>query len=648
MKPHRSILLLPAMLALQSVFAQSNHLTLSSNYPAASEKIQLTYTTKGSPLANKKDISAEVYFLDGKEYPVAEVALKSSDDALTGEFEIPAMAKAFFIKIYSGTDIDNNNDKGYIFEVYKDNKPVPGAYEEEAYVVESNLGSSFGKIKADNDRVFELLKKEYEIYPTVEKKYPGIYYWLLSRNASPATKALMNAKVKSLEKSSNEKDLNLASYILSDLNEKAAADSLKKMIKEKFPIGDIAKNEAIYAMVMEKDLGKRDSIYKDFASKFPESKDPNVDYVRTQLAIDYLKAGNNKAFENYVAQVKNKSALASSYNNIAYDWAEKGTNLDLAEKLSRQSLDIISDKQKNVAAAPFYTKSEMEKRNRATYNMYEDSYAYILYGQKKYNEALKYQKEVYEYDTENDPTTNEHYSLILNALGKYAESKAVIEKALKAGRGTGTLNDELKEAYVGLNKSDKGFDEYLAGLNKISNQKKHDELAKQMINKPAVSFILKDFNGNTVSLANLKGKTVVVDFWATWCGPCKASFPGMQLAVNKYKNNPDVKFLFIDTWETGDSYADVAKKFIAENKYTFTVLFDEKGNDGKQSKVVSQFGVEAIPTKFIIDKNGNIRFSVRGYSGSNQAVLEEVGSMIDMVNEEVAATKEITPKQSMR
>ncbi|WP_114940533.1 TlpA disulfide reductase family protein [Mucilaginibacter endophyticus] len=648
MKPHKSILLVPALLAMQCAFAQNSRLTLSNNYPSASEKLQMTYTPAGSPLAEKKDISARVYFLDGKDYPVSEVVLKPSNDTLTGEFEIPAMAKAFFVKVYSGADIDNNGDKGYMYAIYRDKKPVQGANELEAYALISNLASNFGKIKADNDRAFELFKNEYETYPNDEKKYEASYYWLMSKKASPNTKALMEAKVKSLKKSDKEKDLSLASYILNDLDKKAAADSLKKVIKAKFPTGEMVKNDAIYAMAMEKELGKRDSLYKDFASKYPDEKDANVDYVRTQLAIGYLKAGDNKAFENYVAQVKSKTNLAGSYNNIAYDWAVKGEKLELAEKLSKQSLDIISDKLKKAEASPFYSKSDVEKQSRGMYNTYEDSYAYILYRQKKYNEALKYQKEVYDYDKDNDPTTNEHYVLILNALGKYAESKTVIEKALKAGRGTSVLNDELKKAYVGLNKNDKGFDVYFAALSKISNQKKHDELAKQMINKPAASFTLKDFSGNAVSLADLKGKTVVVDFWATWCGPCKASFPGMQLAVNKYKSDPNVKFLFIDTWENGDNYADAAKKFIADNKYTFTVLFDEKGTDGRQAKVVSQFGVEAIPTKFIIDKNGNIRFSMRGYSGSDQAVLDEVSSMVDMVNEEIAATKEAAPKQSMK
>lgn len=117
MDPHKSILLLPALLAMNSAFAQKTHVTLSDNYPAATEKVKITYDPVGTPVAGKKDIGAEIYYIDGKDNPATDIDLKADGSLLSGDFTIPATAKAFFIKIFSEGDIDNNNDKGYVIMI---------------------------------------------------------------------------------------------------------------------------------------------------------------------------------------------------------------------------------------------------------------------------------------------------------------------------------------------------------------------------------------------------------------------------------------------------------------------------------------------------------------------------------------------------
>lgn len=167
-------------------------------------------------------------------------------------------------------------------------------------------------------------------------------------------------------------------------------------------------------------------------------------------------------------------------------------------------------------------------------------------------------------------------------------------------------------------------------------EKLKERIMKEMISQAAPQFALKDISGNTVSLDDLKGKVVVVDFWATWCGPCKASFPAMQQALNLYKDDPDVKFVFVDSWENkkADEMQKNADEFIKKNKYTFNVVLDT------DDKVIGSYAVEGIPTKFVIDPSSNIRYKAIGYDGSADKLVDELSTVIDILKPGAANGKQ--------
>ena len=166
----------------------------------------------------------------------------------------------------------------------------------------------------------------------------------------------------------------------------------------------------------------------------------------------------------------------------------------------------------------------------------------------------------------------------------------------------------------------------MADIAKEIKIKSMAEMSKSMISKPAPDFVLRDLNGKTVSLSSLKGKLVVLDFWATWCVPCKKSFPAMLRAQKKF---PNVRFLFIDTWEHGDAIAAV-KSYIKESKYPFEILMDLRDPQTGDCDVVKRYEVTGIPTKFIIDKEGNIRFKVTGMKDGEDAAVDEISAMIEL------------------
>lgn len=149
-----------------------------------------------------------------------------------------------------------------------------------------------------------------------------------------------------------------------------------------------------------------------------------------------------------------------------------------------------------------------------------------------------------------------------------------------------------------------------------------------MINEPSIDFELMDMQGKLVKSSDYKGKIVVLDFWATWCGPCVNSFPGMQAAVNKHKDDPEVVFLFMNTWERSEDYKTKVESFIQEKGYSFHVVFDkQEAGDA----LVEKYGITGIPTKIIIDQNGRVRFKSSGSSPVVKEIVDEISYKIDLI-----------------
>ena len=112
----------------------------------------------------------------------------------------------------------------------------------------------------------------------------------------------------------------------------------------------------------------------------------------------------------------------------------------------------------------------------------------------------------------------------------------------------------------------------------------------------APNFTLKSLDGEEVSLSQFRGKYVLVNFWATWCGPCKIEMPSLEAVYQRFKNK-NFALLAISNDMFG---ATIVKPFVKANHLNFTILLDQR------LKTSNAFGVTSLPSTFMIDPKGEI------------------------------------------
>jgi cytochrome c biogenesis protein CcmG, thiol:disulfide interchange protein DsbE len=129
---------------------------------------------------------------------------------------------------------------------------------------------------------------------------------------------------------------------------------------------------------------------------------------------------------------------------------------------------------------------------------------------------------------------------------------------------------------------------------------------------PAPQFQFQGPKG-PVSLADLKGRLVYVDFWASWCGPCRSSFPWMNSLQQKYgKQGLQVVGINLDQNQSD------AGKFLSEVPASFPIVFDPK------SALPKAYGVKGMPTSFLVDQSGNVIVQHQGFRDADKAELENL------------------------
>jgi thiol-disulfide isomerase/thioredoxin len=205
-------------------------------------------------------------------------------------------------------------------------------------------------------------------------------------------------------------------------------------------------------------------------------------------------------------------------------------------------------------------------------------------------------------------------SLALDALGwalcqtgNCADGETRLAQAVDLGRSEGTLS-HWAVALRSVGRTDEG--------DRVAREAENvyaESIRKRLTSTAAPDFELERLSGGTVKLSELKGRVVLLNFWATWCGPCREEMPHLAKLYEKYRDQ-GLEILAITTDEKSDR-AKVAP-FVAKYGMTFPVLYDVG--------VADAYGVNGMPTTVYIDAQGRTRYQTTGFNGDDTAREQEV------------------------
>jgi thiol-disulfide isomerase/thioredoxin len=597
--------------------------------PRPGGRLTVTYHPKGTPLADADTIEGFAILYDGLKFKAYDLSLAREGAVLKGTLSTEAATDGVVFAFRSEESTDDNAGQGYFTYLYDaKGQPVAGA-RGGLGIMYYRWGEWVAGIERNPDKARELLQAETAAHPSGDSFFLVNYLSLLAEQDPEKGRETALAELDALaaKKNLTVQDLKALAFGYGRFKQEEKANAYKARALQQDPKGEMAENENFMKVYGEKDPDKKLALVQQFEKDFPKSERLKDVYHYTALA--YLDgqgiAGLRKFLTGWGARLS-----AGTYNEIArklYD-AEKEA-LPLADSVARQGIAKAREalKQPSGVQPAHLTASQWQRERAGSLGAVLDTYGTVLDKQGKAEEAHAAFAEAAALLKGRDAQVSERYVASLVKTNRHKEALAEGDKLIPQGKGTRKMKEDLRQAYIVVNGNEKGYDRYLASLEAPAREKMKKELTRKMISEPAPAFRLQDLNGNTISSESLKGKTVVVDFWATWCGPCVASMPGMQQAVARYKDDPTVQFLFVNSWQREDDKLKLVRDFLAKKKYDFTVPMDV------DNQVIGAYKVDGIPTKFVIDAQGNIRFKSVGFEGGPDALVEELTLMIDLARD---------------
>lgn len=633
-------------------------------YLVAGQTVNITYNPAGTSLEHAKDVKAVIYLWKDYAWEADEVEMTWRDTCWTGDYRIP-LGTALLCPVFRGGETLDKGGRATYAQMVSDpatGRQYPCGYVGWGILRNPLLSATYGipgYCDADNrigdDVMFYWIQQQLRYFPQERAnvlKYAVPVLKALGRDSAEMRRIVRGETEFILgdTASTEQQIIDAMRLVRNELQDDFLYRALEAKALEKFPRGLLARNRAARRIctdfTMKNDM--RIPAIKELIHRFPpelysglqsEGDKMYYDLLRGYVYIPVVEAKDHSAL--YECMKASPSWLLATYFwhlvQLPYDNGEMsaGKLRPIAEALVNEIFSHPREGADRLVPPSDYRESLYKNRAEAFF-----SYAQILADCGQKAEALDWVEKIRPSFGYRDASFNDFYTKLLNATGHADEVPAVLEKSVGENAATQAMLDALRKEYVAGHGSAQGFEEYIDALKSPEGQQALREKVKREMRKEKIAgFEMKNLKGRTIRSASLKGKILVLDFWATWCAPCKAALPAMQMAVHKFSKDKGVAFYFVTTQEKESGLAEKVQKFVKEKGYTGMNFVcdlpgDGKTNDKLYHALAQQFHFSGIPLKVVIDGEGNLRWYSVGYMGNPTALVDEITFVIDEIRKE--------------